>query len=241
MTGMKKILPVFSTAILIAILLSLTGGASAQDIYSALEDYKNGRFAAVRNTLLALEKTHYDQPEFIFLNALLESDGEQAFALYSSINERSPDTPLFEHTLWRMCQYFYAKGLYEKCSENISRFQVLFPDSGFSESAYRMQQRITGISAGSITVMTPAEEDPAPQYVLQFGAFGNESGAATRLGYLRKLGLTRSIIKQQNVGSRILYKIWVGEFTTREEAEKKRNEYRRRFRIPDVFVVDLKK
>ena len=237
----QKITQVCSTVIFSVIILSLASSASAQDIFSALEDYESGRFEAVRNTLLALENTHYDQPEFIFLNALLESDGEQAFALYSSINERSPDNPLFEHTLWRMCQYFYAKELYGKCSENITRFQVLFPDSDFGESAYRMQQRITGISAESILIKTSADENPTPQYVLQFGAFGNESGATTRLEYLRKLGLTSSIIQQQNVGNKILYKIWVGNFTSREEAEKKRNEYRRRFRIPDVFVVDLNK
>ncbi len=211
----------------------------AQDLYSALQDFNNGRFDAVRNTLSALESIHYNQPEYILLNALLEGDGEQAFTLYSSMDNLLLDNPLVEKALWRMCQYYYAKGLYQTFEENVDRFLTLFPDSELRETAYHMQERV----AKSSTMMTQAipaeEENQEPQFTLQFGAFGNETGARTRLEYLRNLGLTSSTIYQQNVGNRILYKIWVGEFVSRGEADKMRDEYRGRFRIPDIFVVTL--
>jgi len=217
----------------------ITGVLQAQDIRDVLRDFDRGRLERVRAALPALEARYYDAPEFLFLKAVFEEDADRAFALYQQINETAPDNPIFERALWRMCQYNYAKGLYKTCYDMVIRFRRVFPRSRFSDSAKEMQQRVEDKLENEPEAVLPPPE-PHTKYTIQIVAFSSRTNAQRGLNSLQKRGLTGALIKEQQVGGRKLYKIWVGEFSTREEAQKAGNEYQQKYNFSSFTIVEVK-
>ena len=97
---------------------------NAQTLDAALRSYERGDFERVKEVLPLLEARYGQEPEYRFLKAVFEENGETAFTLYSEISETSPDNPIYEKVLWRMCQFNYAKGLYVTSQEMVARFDT---------------------------------------------------------------------------------------------------------------------
>jgi len=209
----------------------------SQSIEDVLKDYDRGRIERVREMLPLLEARYYDQPEFLFLKAVFEEDGETAFAIYSEINENFPDDPIFERVLWRMCQYNYAKGLYVTCSEMVDRFLERFPDSDYTRNAMELRQNITDYLGEKEPQIEQEPVPDQPVFTIQVGAFASRTNARRQLSYYRRLGIYNSEIREQTVGERTLFKIWVGEFNSKDEAREAGEELKRRYRIPAVTIV----
>lgn len=226
--------------IFILCICTLSDSLYAQDIASVLRDYDQGRLDKVREALIALRPSSYNKPEYLFLTAVFEEDGERAFALYGELNANAPDNPIFERVLWRMCQYYYAKGLYKKCNDALGRFIAAFPDSDNQEAARFMRNRIALYLGEEIPDTLQRVEELTTIYTIQLGYFGIESNAHNQLKYLRNLGIAQAYIKEQRVGSDMLYKIWAGEFKSRDEAEKMCDELKRKYKITDIFVTEKK-
>jgi len=212
----------------------------AQDIASVLREYDQGRLNKVREALIALRPSSYNKPEYLFLTAVFEEDGERAFALYGELNANAPDNPIFERVLWRMCQYYYAKGLYKKCNDALGRFIAAFPDSDNQGAARFMRNRIALYLGEEIPDTLQRVEEPTTIYTIQLGYFGIESNAHNQLKYLRNLGIAQAYIKEQRVGSQKFYKIWVGEFNSKNDAEKMCDELKRKYKITDILVTEKK-
>jgi len=226
-----------STAFLIVLLINTL--AAAQDIEEVLRDYDSGRLDRVREALDLLEARYYNAPEYLFLKAVFEQDGERAFALYQQINETDPDNPIFERVLWRMCQYHYAKGLYGACNDMLARFISSFPDSDSVENARRMQQRAAEKLGGDTAPASPQTQPNVKKYVIQIAAFGSRTGAERGLRYYKSLGIDNTRIEEHMVGKQILYKIWIGEFFDRDTARRKAEELLRRYKLSAYTIVEI--
>ena len=230
-----KFIPVF-----ILCICALSEFLHAQDIAGALRDYDQGRLNEVREALIALRPSSYNKPEYLFLIAVFEEDGEAAFAQYGEIEVSARDNPVFERVLLRMCQYYYAKGLYKACSDALGRFIETFPGSDNKEIALLMRNRIA-LHLGVETPDTLRQvEEPTALYTIQLGVFGNESNARTRLLYLRNLGIAQSYIMEQQIGDQTFYKVWAGEFKSKDEAMKMLEELKNKYKITDILVVEKK-
>ena len=239
----------YKTILLLTVIAGMlpgTVGLYAQDIESAIRDYERGRLDNVRSALIELKDKDYDKPEYLFLSAVFEQNGDRAFSLYRQLNAFSPDNPLYERALWKMCQFLYAKDRYEECGSSVSKFITEFPDSDLQDEARDMYSAVNRYfnrefeetriqDDGGINT-----EEPEVIYTLQFGAFGTESRARSFLTYLRNLGVSQVFLSEQQVGQRKLYKVRSGEFKNKEEAEKKREELRRRYRIRENIIVTTK-
>ncbi|MFC1556542.1 SPOR domain-containing protein [candidate division KSB1 bacterium] len=210
----------------------------AQSIDEVLRDYDRGRLDRAREALETLEDRYYDRPEYLFLRAVFEEDAEQAFALYQQINETAPDNPIFHRVLWRMCQYNYAKGLYKAGNDMIARFLENFPDSEYTAAAKQMQYRIADKLGEELPETEREKEQPKTVYTIQIAAFGSRNGAERGLDYYRRLGIAGAEIQEHRVGRQMLYKIWIGEYTDREEARRRAEELQRRYRLSDFTIVE---
>jgi len=226
--------------IFILCICALSGSLYAQDIASVLRDYDQGRLNQVREALIALRPSSYNKPEYLFLTAVFEEDGERAFALYGELNANAQDNPIFERVLWRMCQYYYAKDLYNTCRDALGRFITTFPNSDNQEAALLMKNRIVLYIGEEIPDTLQHAEEPEIIYTIQLGYFGIESNAHKQLVYLRNLGIAQAYIKEQRVGSQKFYKIWAGEFKSRDEAERMLDELKRKYKITDMLVTEKK-
>jgi len=236
---MKLLKPSY-LVIFILCICALSDSLYAQDIASVLREYDQGRLNKVREALIALRPSSYNKPEYLFLTAVFEEDGERAFALYGELNANAPDNPIFERVLWRMCQYYYAKGLYKKCNDALGRFIAAFPDSDNQGAARFMRNRIALYLGEEIPDTLQRVEEPTTIYTIQLGYFGIESNAHNQLKYLRNLGIAQAYIKEQRVGSQKFYKIWVGEFNSKNDAEKMCDELKRKYKITDILVTEKK-
>ncbi len=222
------------------IILSTTP-VQSQSIENVLDDYDRGRLERVKEMLPLLEARYYDRPEFMFLKAVFEEDGESAFALYSEINEKFPDHPVFERVLWRMCQYNYAKGLYVTCIDMVDRFIEKFPVSDHRRDALELRRKIIDYLGDREPEEAPEPVPDQPVFTIQVGAFASRTNARRQLSYYRRLGIYNSEIREQTVGERTLFKIWVGEYTSKDEARIAGDELKRRYRIPAVTIVQKNK
>ena len=221
----------YKTILLLTIIAGMLPAAvdlNAQNIQSAIRDYERGHLDNVRSALIELKDKDYDKPEYLFLSAVFEQNGERAFSLYRQINAFSPDNPLYERVLWKMCQFLYAKDLYEECGSSVSRFMTEFPDSDLQDEAREMYIAVNRYFNREIEVIRSREdgevntEEPDVIYTLQFGAFGTESRARTLLSYLKNLGISQVFLSEQLVGQRKLYKVQSGEFKNKDDAESVR-------------------
>lgn len=234
-------MPRYSLHILIntfIIIQGLSTIALSQDLDQVYRDYENGRFDRVRNSLDVLEARYFEDPEFLFMKAVFEEDAEQAYVIYQQISQTAPDNPVFEKVLWRMCQYNYAKGLYRTCYETLGRFISTFPQSENLLEAQQMQQRISGrLNDDSVQVETDPPE-PQTVYTIQIAAFGSRAGAERGLAYYKRLGLNQAYIREHRVGRQILYKVWIGEYTDREEARSDAVELQRKYRLSAFTIIE---
>lgn len=213
----------------------------SQDIRTALIDYDRGRLENVRNTLIILKDTDYAKPEYLFLTAVFEQDAELAFEQYEMLSTIVAQDPLFERILWKMCQYYFAKELYETCSESIERFLSAFPQSGYRESAVRIKERASNYLGRELNVpINPPVEQTVVIYTLQLGVFGIESNARRQLSNFQQLGLQKAYIKEHRVGSQVLYKIWFGEFSDKQSAQMMRDELQQKYKLGDIFITEKK-
>ncbi len=239
MNEVKQHIPVRLIYIVLILFLSFSNG-SAQSIEEVLRNFERGDLESVKQDLPNLEARYGERPEYLFLKAVFEEDGDRAFTLYSELNDVAQDNPIYEKALWRMCQYNYAKGLYLSCGEMLDRFMRRFQDSDYLDKAVQMRSRISDFLGEDNSVPDPVIEEAKPVFTVQVGAFRSRSNAERRLTYLRKLGLVRAYITETTVTGTTLYKIWVGEYSTRESAHESGREIRQRYRLSSYTIVEKK-
>lgn len=230
--------------IIILIVLQLflfSGYVLSQDIHTALQDYEKGQLNNVRAALLALQNIDYDKPEYLFLKAVFEQNAENAFEQYENLGMVIAQNPLYERVLWKMCQYYYAKELYETCAESIERFMNVFPQSEYTSAALKIKAQIYNhLNREENIPFNPPVQQTVVTFTLQLGVFGTESNARRQLDYFQKLGLQKAYIKEQYVGSQIVYKIWFGEYINKQAAQTVRDELMQRYKISDIFITEKK-
>ncbi|MCX5799889.1 MAG: tetratricopeptide repeat protein [Candidatus Eisenbacteria bacterium] len=77
----------------------------------------------------------------------------------------------------------------------------------------------------------------AGNYTLQLGAFSQETNANGLASLLRDEGVTEVVIVQEERGGRVLYVVGLGDFPTREAAERKGKELRARLGLSYSIVA----
>ena len=101
----------------------------AQDLSSYYAMLESGNLSGVRNALPRLRQQYPGSPEVMYLSALVESNGEQAFQMFGEVISRYPNSDRADDALLKIIEYLYTKGLYNKTVRYAKRMIARFPQS----------------------------------------------------------------------------------------------------------------
>jgi cell division septation protein DedD len=107
-------------------------------------------------------------------------------------------------------------------------------DSGGATPSRSASQSATGTETPAVA--KPATQAPAPAalqpspdgaWAVQVGAFGNEANAEKLVGQLQKSGLKATVRTTDGAGGKLIHKVWIGYFDSREKAATFARQHRK--------------
>ena len=125
------------------------------DLYLSLID--EGKSKGVLENLPELTSKFPNNPGVLYLNALLNQDGDSSLEQYRNIIKNYPESKYASNSAMKIGEYFYARGLYTQSANLLKTIPVKYPR--FSE-----MQRLTDLMINSFNAI--GETDSAKYYGL---------------------------------------------------------------------------
>lgn len=165
----------------------------------------------------------------MFLEGILTENGQQAVAIYNVIIQKYPRSRYADAALYRVYSYYYAIGMYGTAKEKLNQLQKNYPQSPYIEIAKKnipeKDNEISTPAEGKDSVKTEEVADTsveAPEeysYTIQAGAFGVLANAETLSKSFKDYGYFTKI-EDKPVGGTTFHIVYVGRFTTPDDAQK---------------------
>ena len=230
----------FSLALLLMTLVApavgQSGGAAEADIRRRLELIEKGQAEAVKAELPSLLTTYQNNAGVLYLQAVLTNDGTEAAKMFQNIVDNFPRSEWADDALYRLYQYYYAIGLYKTAEQKLMQLKEQYPFS-----AYASEEMPTG-GQKTVTEDKPATAKPrgkvqkyATGFTIQVGAFSTLQNAEDLKTKFEREGYSANIFTKEMNGTK-LYKVWVGEFQTYDEAKRFTAEIKQKFSLTSMVV-----
>ncbi len=133
--GRKPGLPPFWVRIGAALVLfvaTITTAVQAQDLVDRIRQMD---VRELREKLPELEAKFPGNPVVLYIKGMLSEDGETALGYYEKLLEKHPESRLAPDAALRICQYYFAKGLYTTCRSHCAALLRKWPHSRAAETA----------------------------------------------------------------------------------------------------------
>lgn len=202
----------------------------------------------------------------LYYSALLEENAESAFKSYNDVvlkYKKSKYSPL---ALYKIAQYYVAKKYVFAAQKRLEELMSKYPEAEIVDRARELLVlcqkqtggRVTGIEPHDARGKKSNSSRPAAkpkveivqetsrrntgagqgEFRVQIGAYRNIENAQSQKKYYALLGYPIDIIKV-GAGRTALYKVYIGKFATRKEAERFGQEFTDRFKI-QYHIVEVK-
>ncbi|MDI6840655.1 MAG: SPOR domain-containing protein [bacterium] len=164
---------------------------------------------------------HELTPYVLYWAGKLRKDQKEAISYYERILALYPNkVGIADSALYRIAQYYYAKGEYIEALKNYEKVVTSYPKGLCAKAAKEWIAIIYSfISPQAIRLVG----DSANKYAVQVGAFQEEKNAE-KLKESLSVILTLNEVKGKNlpyiVNEDNYYKVMIGEFSSREDAKK---------------------
>lgn len=216
------------------------------DIVPYLKKIEEGKIEEVKKDFASLKNSNSqnfnsgrianEDPSLIFLEAVLTEDGEEANKKYSQIVNKYPHSKYADAALYRIYSYNYAIGSYQTAQKNLAQLQKNYPNSPYLKSI----QLNPSLSNDEVKIIPENKEIKSKTnkkylYTIQVGAFINFSNAKELMEDLTSDGYTAEI-KEKIVGGSSFNVVNVGNFFSKEEAEKLLPELKTKYEIQGRVV-----
>jgi tetratricopeptide (TPR) repeat protein len=110
-----------------------------QDIDFFIKSAEEGKIEIALDAIVELEQNYPNHPGVLYLNALLEIDGEKAKNLFKDLYDKHPSddkyTPL---AVMRLGEYYYSTGSYIQASEWLKKMPIYYSRSDRIEDALKL-------------------------------------------------------------------------------------------------------
>jgi len=238
-----------------------TEAGPVRDLVAKLE---KGDADAVKAALPDLIARYQNDPGVIYLQARVATDGIEAAKFYQSILDNFPTSEWADDALYHLYQYYYAMGLYKTADLKLQQLRKEYPGSeylgektpapaGAAETHASDTGGVTPPAAAADTakttpVVTPPAATPgtpaggqadtpaAPlPYTLQTGAFSTSENARKQKTFFEDLGYSVEVTNRVR-GGRSLYLVWVGSFSSPDEARATLREIQSKYNITPIVV-----
>jgi cell division protein FtsN len=172
----------------------------------------------------------------LFLQGVLTTDGSEAAKIYQSIVDNFPESEWADDALYRLYQYFYSIGLYKTGDQKLQQLKRDYPFSSYTARAPETGE-----------AQAPREERPpelkpsgpvekfATTFTVQVGAFSTLQNAEELKARFEQKNYVCTIFTVVTDG-RKLYKVWVGEFATYDDAKRFSQEIKKTFNLESIVV-----
>ena len=206
------------------------------DIRRRLEMIEKGQAEAVRAELPSLMTNYQNNPGVMYLQAVLTTDGAEAAKLYQNIVDNFPKSEWGDDALYKLYQYYYSIGLYKTADQKLTQLKEEYPFSAYAvENNPAVEEKQA--AKEKPTVLKPKGSVPkyATNFTVQVGAFSTLQNAGELKTKFEKEGFQSNIFTIVSNGKK-LYKVWVGEFQTYDEARRFTAEIKNKFNLTSIVV-----
>ncbi|GBD07285.1 hypothetical protein HRbin21_01103 [bacterium HR21] len=190
----------------------------------------SGELDAVRRELPDWLARYPNDPAILFLHAATLSDAQQAVALYERLVRDFPRSEWTDDALCRLVQYYALRRDSLRASQFFEQLRRDFPTSDFLPLAWEVLRTTIGSPAE-----TPPRKAAAERYALQVGLFRTRELAEHEVERLRRRRLRATILEKlwQN---QLHFAVIVGDYSSREAAEKSRATVAAQCRCQPIVV-----
>ena len=202
-----------------------------------------------------------NQPEYIFLNALIENDGESAKNKFKDFHINYPSHKYADNAVFEIGSYYYSKGYYVKSSQWYKKVPIYYRDSELLEESIDMFFKTLEITNSSdsikyyknifsklyqivdednqndeyVSLLDQKEKTYNQKYTIQIGAFKEYSRAESRMYMLRDIGFG-VMIQETLIKGEPFFVIREGIYSTRKSADKVASRIKARTGIKCMIV-----
>lgn len=204
------------------------------DVQRRLEMIERGQIDAVKAELPTLITNYQNHPGVLYLQSVLTSDGSDATKTYQSIVDNFPKSEWADDALYKLYQYYYSIGLYKTADQKLEQLRQDYPFSAYAvDNSIKTTKRTQELP---VTIAKPGTIAKfATSFTVQVGAFSTMQNAEELRSKFEREGYVSNIFTIVNNAQK-LYKVWVGEFQTYDEAKQFTAEIKKNFNLGSIVV-----
>jgi hypothetical protein len=191
--------------IMLLFLLTINIAGQGIDISDYLKKIESGKLIEVKEKLQELKIKYPNDPSVLFLEGILTENGKTSVSLFSTIVNNYPESKYADAAEFRIFSYYYAGGMFTEASSWLKRLKKDYPSSPYIKIIEKNDKR--------------SNQNINFKYTIQAGAFSNEDNANALKKQFVNAGYS-SEIKEKTVAGTLFLVVYVGKFSTEEEAKK---------------------
>jgi len=100
-----------------------------QDLNRYFEYIEQDEVDQVRSAIPNLMRKYPNNPDVLYLSALVEPEGDKALLIYKDVMSQYPNSGRADDALTRIIEYLYTKGLYNRTIDYSKQLISKYPDS----------------------------------------------------------------------------------------------------------------
>lgn len=185
-----------------------------------------GKSELVGNRLQELERKIPRAAGLIYIEGLVATNGDEAIRCFKVIADSFPRSEWADDALARLFEYNQSTGNYTEAEENLNRIKNNFPKSTYLTSNYLQNVRYSEAAQ---------TEYKGNEYAVQIGAFSLKENAKKLCERFRSKGYKVDIYENLLDGKNLLYLVWIGSYTTLEDAQRIQAELKTKFNYESVI------
>ena len=222
------------------------------EVAQAIERLEKGDVAEVKQQLPELITKYQNDAGVLYLQGRLATNGNEAKQFYQTIVTNFPKSEWADDALYRLYQYNYAMGLYRTASAQLQQLAKNYPESPYVKSVPqsglpKIDKPVPVAKEGENTpskteqLKPPFEQNETKQianqerFTLQVGAFSTSPNAEKVKSSFEEKGYRVEIASKVQNG-KSLYKVWVGSYKTRVDAEKALKDVKAKFGLNAMVI-----
>lgn len=214
------------------------------DIIPYLKQIESGERDEVLKELPDLTKKNPESPSVKFLTGILEENAVEAVKIFEEILLNHSQSKYADASLYRIYSYYYAIGSYQKSKAYLERLKNEYPESPYIKIADRVIPDSEDVFAdkqqGIDVKVTEQKIKPVhtelSRFRIQAGAFSNEENAINLKKDFEDSGF-KTIIEEKLVGGTLFRVVYVGDFTSEDEARNILQVINREFKLDGRIVI----
>ena len=111
---------------------------SQDHIDALIQDVLHGSRDSAKIALPTIEQQFPNNPSVMYLKGLLETDGEEAKAIFSNLYNNHPTSDYGDDAVMKVAEYYYVAGLYVQATDWLKKMPIYYSRSDHIERAVKL-------------------------------------------------------------------------------------------------------